>query len=215
MKKKILCMGMVCVILLGILCGCGEGTTSGGGCKTSDELIEQFVEAFCKDTDAKKLLGLYDADVKGAIVDIAKDHDIYGEDEIEARYQDTIDMSQSNRDEIIEGKWKYTIDIEDEYQYITDSENPEYDIRSFNQNYRSKGLENFTAEEAKEIYFYVKFLNSDGNPVTYTLSGDTFEFRYSFRVDVAKIDGKWYLTSDDIPFYDDDFTKIDTYWKRF
>lgn len=197
MKKKIVCVGMVCVVLLGILCGCGSGgTASGGGCKTSDELIKIIATAMYKDKDASRIYDLVYEERQAIIEEKAKEHSIYGKDEIIAQYQSDIDDHLNEIDEEIGEGWKYSsYKITSEIDYIEGAEDENYDILKFNHRYRHDGMEDFTAEEGKTICLQASFKTSDGETAMYTdeSTGESGTFAAWWTYTLAKIDGKWYL----------------------
>lgn len=212
MKKKVLSMGMVCVILLGILCGCGGGTASGGGCKTEDELMETIMTAMYKDKDASKIYDLIYEERQVAIEENAKEHGIYGTDVIIANMQSDLDNVLDEITRKIGEGWNYDSIWSgyDEKHYVENSEEEWYDILKFNNIWRQSGMEDFTAEEGMVIRLVAYFKTSDGEIATDTNSVYTYidestgEEKSIFGAEwtyvLAKVDGKWYLMEFDTSY---------------
>lgn len=91
MKKRILYIQLMCIIMLGILCGCCGGADATGGCKNPDELIKTYVRYYFDDVDASKIYNLVYEDMRPVILEESEEEDNYlGVDEIIDGYQEAL-----------------------------------------------------------------------------------------------------------------------------
>ena len=143
--------------------------------RSSDSVVEKYVEASFE-LDIETIWSLLPPEMREAMVEEAEDEmNLYGEEEVISYMEDELRDEMEYLMDQLGGNLDYTWEIIDEEEYDRS------DLRELNQSLREMGLEDFTADDAKDVEVEI-FVTSGGE------SGS-----YSATLTLIQQGRKWYL----------------------
>ena len=113
--------------------------------RSSDSVVEKYVEASFE-LDIETIWDLLPPEMREAMVEEAEDEmNLYGEEEVIGYMEDELRDEMEYLMDQLGGNLDYTWEITDEEEYDRS------DLRELNQSLREMGLEDFTADDAKDV----------------------------------------------------------------
>lgn len=167
--KKSAAAGVIAIIVIAAL----AFILLGG--RSSDAVIKKYIESSMK-CDAEAIWNLLPKEMQqAALKEAEEEENLYGEKEvieyIQEEMEDMVDYLFSS----LGNDWNYSWAIKDEEEYDAG------ELRELNQDFRSDGLEGFTADAAKDVEV----------ELTVTSAGNSDS--RSMYITLIKIGHKWYL----------------------